>query len=341
MFSLRDRPADIRIVEETIRKYLSNQRVTRTHDKRKSEKFWIKIIHTSRDVRESGVRKIMHRPDIAALHPDPEEVTQLAICDKLEPTVGHLVCNHTATAFAVGTTNLGDSLPEATSCACQQLRASSDHHEVDGHVVALDASFLSDSHLAQCFQMGSKYRLNRHPSGLRAAINQGFNRYIQQYVDHNAPSPDAVRQLHEWKTAILEECMQNIRRHRRRHGRVEQQQTSRSLNRNQKESLSKLQQDFVVCPVDKAGHNLAIVCKHWYAYKLKNEMQRNDGAYQQVSSSPQEILRQQQDFNEEWGYGHHDAFAYLYGIIKKKQSTSKNAYKTIKASQRTASLTHR
>ena len=57
-----------------------------------------------------------------------------------------------------------------------------------------------------------------------------------------------------------------------------------------KKIVKELQQDLVVVPVDKAGHNIAFVCKAWYIRKLRKEMLNEKGAYKHTEETVEEVL---------------------------------------------------
>ena len=66
-------------------------------------------------------------------------------------------------------------------------------------------------------------------------------------------------------------------------------------------ALQKLKEIFVITTIDKASHNLALVCKHWYLYKLSKEL--SNPAYQLVTvETLEQILKRHAKWNELHGY---------------------------------------
>ena len=62
--------------------------------------------------------------------------------------------------------------------------------------------------------------------------------------------------------------------------------------------LNVLQQQYVICPVDKAADNIAFICKKYYVQVLLKELgllSARSNTYQQVNDTLHNILQQQND----------------------------------------------
>ena len=67
-----------------------------------------------------------------------------------------------------------------------------------------------------------------------------------------------------------------------------------------KQYISSLHERFVICPIDKAGHNFAIVCKKFYIDILKKELGVNHSVvgnevYKPVTTSFDELVEQHRE----------------------------------------------
>ena len=87
-------------------------------------------------------------------------------------------------------------------------------------------------------------------------------------------------------------------------------------NEQMKATVKQLQDHLVIVPVDKAGHNIAFVCKRWYAKKLQVELTNERGAYQNADETVEEVLERHKAMDKKHGFQHVEAFPYLYGILK-------------------------
>ena len=86
--------------------------------------------------------------------------------------------------------------------------------------------------------------------------------------------------------------------------------------------IKRLKEIFVIAPVDKAQHNLSLICKQYYVHVLSQEL--GSKAYSTVSNrTVQEILDQHKALNKKKGHEHSDNLAYLYWIPKFQKKSSK------------------
>ena len=72
--------------------------------------------------------------------------------------------------------------------------------------------------------------------------------------------------------------------------------------------IKRLKEVFVIAPVDKAQHNLSLICKIYYLHVLSQEL--GSKAYSTVSNcTVQEILDIHKAFNKKYGHEHIDNLA--------------------------------
>ena len=80
--------------------------------------------------------------------------------------------------------------------------------------------------------------------------------------------------------------------------------------------LRMLQRSFVFVPIDKAAHNLAIVCKKLYLDILNKELTSITQTYQDVTQTKQEIINKHQTYFKHFNIKTHDELPYLYFLPK-------------------------
>ena len=69
--------------------------------------------------------------------------------------------------------------------------------------------------------------------------------------------------------------------------------------------LKKLKNIFVIAPVDKTSHNLALICKKRYEYAVSQEL--GNDAYNIVEDEDlNSILTRHKEWNEKYKYNHYD-----------------------------------
>jgi hypothetical protein len=113
-----------------------------------------------------------------------------------------------------------------------------------------------------------------------------------------------------WRDAILQRATTNVQCYNH--------QLQSSIPLGTHVALRNLQSNFVVCPVDKTSHNLAICCKQWYLHRLSTEL--DSPSYSSVGESPQTILRRHEQWNKDRGYTHKNVLPYLYYVLKAHKS---------------------
>ena len=85
-----------------------------------------------------------------------------------------------------------------------------------------------------------------------------------------------VEQMNPWKNEILKRVDQKIRNLKQR---LHPKKTSQVLKRpDVVEHLEQLRKTYVFVPIDKAGNNIAIICKRYYVEVILKEIgQIGDG----------------------------------------------------------------
>ena len=86
------------------------------------------------------------------------------------------------------------------------------------------------------------------------SIDLGLEAYVNKTVSKlTADIPDETRQkLQQWKTTVLQKCEENLSSHQR-HIKSKYKQSTDAAK-----YLKSLKEHFVIAPVDKLTHNLAL-----------------------------------------------------------------------------------
>ena len=299
----------IKDLEQMLQERLRTKRTRMTHEVEKKKGGllnFIKVFHTNKLIKACGLRQVLHDPTVVQLHPDPKAADNLQVCDKLAVPLIRIFGNFTQVAY-----DLEQVLEQQPAvCKCKVLRKATDCREVDGHLVALDADFIAEKKVREWLAKGAKFRLDRDPRGVGVAIQEALDQYIELYLQvHKENALDALA-LGQWRNRIVELTEKNWKGQRN--------SSCQEVNESQwmEETVKKIQKDLVIVPVDKAGHNIAFVCKRWYAQKLQSELTNEGGAYGTTQESVEEVLSRHKEVNKKYGFQHVEAFPYLYGILK-------------------------
>ena len=77
--------------------------------------------------------------------------------------------------------------------------------------------------------------------------------------------------------------------------------------------IKKLQQDFIIVPVDKTSHDLGIICKYAYHEYLNNHI---ENAFQKIQTSQEDIVKDIIMFNKKNKFKTTFVLPYLYATVK-------------------------
>merc|ERR1711928_285663 len=111
-----------------------------------------------------------------------------------------------------------------------------------------------------------------------------------------------VEQMTPWKNEILKKVDQKIRNLKLR---VQPKKTKQVLKRpDVVEHLEQLHKTYVFVPIDKAGNNIAIICKRYYVEVILKEIgQIGDGnsTYEKVSKTVEDVVEDNVMYSERLG----------------------------------------
>ena len=172
------------------------------------------------------------------------------------------------------------------------------HHQ---HILNGDLSIIKSDKLRDLFYKGPKYR---EPQTIdfdiaRSSIEENLDTFIETISKKKGL---LVNNFIAWKNYILSEVDSRISSAKTKFRFTEK--GSIFQNPDVKEELRCLQEHFVLCPVDKASNNIAIVCKQLYAKVILEEVNftdinaGNNPTYELVHEDQKDIVQRYKDFQE-------------------------------------------
>ena len=106
------------------------------------------------------------------------------------------------------------------------------------------------------------------------------------------------------------------------------------LTQKLRAELRKLREVFVFVPVDKASHDIAVICRRAYLHALRQELRGTD-TFTTTSASPTEIVELHATFNKRFEWNTAANLPYLYGTIKLHKDPAKLRFITGASSRTT------
>jgi len=161
--------------------------------------------------------------------------------------------------------------PSTLPCNCE----SSPFNDVDhGHVITGDLKIVQNNKLRKLLAKGPKFRENESINWKQSkeSISKGLRDAIDSWTDLEGINKSAFV---GWKNRILERVDSKIDSLKTR---IHPKNTKKLLNcPDIIDTLTKLQEDFVMVPIDKADNNTAFVCKRYYVEVVARELGLLDG----------------------------------------------------------------
>ena len=167
------------------------------------------------------------------------------------------------------------------SCKCNTYSPvyTDSHHK---HIVTGDLGIIKNGELRGLISKGLNFHEQQPPNKEVAynAIKSGVDSYIRKSSELlNIP----LVQFSHWKAEVLKAAKQEI-------DKFKPYKYNKVLSKAAvQRDLSKLHDDFVLVPVDKAANNVALVCKAFYMEVLTKEITDSD-TFCNMNSVPNDIL---------------------------------------------------
>ena len=164
------------------------------------------------------------------------------------------------------------------SCQCRLSRFK---HPTLEHVMTGDLDIVEHREVRNLLQKGPYFRERPKIDWqvIHDAITLNMDSMIAQWAKE-AGMQDKTGEWDKWKNTVLDKVKARIE-----HLKARTWNTTPKILQDNTEGqryLNKFHQQYVLIPADKCEKNVIVVCKQFYQERMKNELLRKDGAYQQV-----------------------------------------------------------
>ena len=164
-------------------------------------------------------------------------------------------------------------------CKCSESKFCDPHH---GHIVTGNLMIIENGKLRSLMCKGPKYRESRNTNWTSVLKDVEHNLKECQMIWSRKEGCDSSV-LNEWYHKILEDVKTKIQLLKRKSS---NRKRGIILHQNDvKTYLEQLQKDFVLVPTDKAGNNIAVVCKKFYIEKSMEELKIFQDSNKNASSA--------------------------------------------------------
>ena len=163
---------------------------------------------------------------------------------------------------------------EEMSCSCARSPFINNHF---GHVISGDLNIIENEELRNLMNKGTKFRESPNPNfrKMEEQIIEALEVYVQKWSDKERMD---VENFTSWKRKVI--ALVNIKLAQLKAKCRRYQQTGEILQKPAiKAALEELHRKYVICMVDKASNNFAIMCKKFYFMNQGKELGLDSGRF--------------------------------------------------------------
>ena len=175
------------------------------------------------------------------------------------------------------------------SCNCTTSPFTDTNH---GHIVSGDIRIVQNNKLRKLLCKGPKYRepVSINFSNCKTEIKNSLTKFSSDWCNKKGVP---VKCFTQWISIVMEKVNKKIEelKSKFKFSRVKQVLRDPEVV----SYLNILQEQYVMCPIDKAANNIAFVCKKYYVQVLLKELgllSATSNTYQQVNDTLHNILQQ-------------------------------------------------
>ena len=242
---------------------------------------------------------ILHSEDVKSkLPPQFQDDDNPSVVYSLTSTIRNKILNYKETVSNIDIHDVDTFGTGLHTCDCSSSEFVDQHHK---HILTGDLRIIENLHLRQLIQKGPNYREARpiNWNKCRATIVSGLDTCSDKMI---VGKEIPVEQMSPWKNEILKKVDEKIRTLKLR---VNPKRTRQILKRPDViEYLERLHEKYVFVPIDKAGNNIAVICKKYYVEVILKEIGHiGDGSntYVKTSKTVADIVEENVMYSERLG----------------------------------------
>ena len=173
---------------------------------------------------------------------------------------------------------------ENIPCTCEGSKFKNEDH---GHVITGDLRIVQNAELRKLLTKGPNFREGRKHDLDKTfkLIKEGIEEYAENWAKKENKNKNL---LNEWKAKVLDKVKMKTEKLKDTRF-YNDHYPKRTLSKKKpKDELARLQDLYVMVPVDKASNNVSFICKKFYIKKVLEEV--DSSTYEKIDRNPNEIL---------------------------------------------------
>ena len=187
---------------------------------------------------------------------------------KRSKTIGSVIFNYKKVVENVITNNYQPDSRNFPSCDCKSSAFTDPNH---GHIVTNNLKIIECNHLRSLLMKGPKYRepQNVYWDSFLKHFKNDFTMYLENRISEINIKQIDFKSCEDFYNKVLEDINSSIEKIKKRKRFFRKMRLTMP---NVKETLKTLHEKFVFVPTDKAGNNIAVICKTFYITQSMKEL---------------------------------------------------------------------
>ena len=223
------------------------------------------IFFDNKGIELINLPRILHDKSLQQFLPSNDVFPIPMVTYKLPDSISSTIFNYQQFVSKLDLDNLLRD-PNYLPCDCANSPYRDKHH---GHIVTGDLRIIKNNKLRKVFSKGPKYRENQ-PINFETSkdyILTGLDDCLDNWCNRNGVNKTIYSEWYHNITKAIEKRIQELKKNIKHHSVSDNLSTKEMTS-----ALKNLHDKFVICPIDKAAGNVAVICKKFYAIILMKEL---------------------------------------------------------------------
>ena len=241
----------------------------------------IKTLFVNKGMEKIQFSKILHNPALKETLPNfIKEKDPPTVVYSYTPTIRSKIFNYRQTIEELDEKWKYDE----TSCDCEESEFKDEHHK---HVVTGKLKIVREKNLQKLCRKGPNFR-ERNSTNWDVCLKLIKSSIIAYVNSWSKKENKDVSCFAEWKAEVIKVVTEKIETLKDTY---KERPLKKVMKRKESiEELQRLQNKYVMVPIDKTSNNIGFICKRYYYKLLVDELQTS--TYEQILKEKDEVIRE-------------------------------------------------
>ena len=269
----------------------------KTNKTKKIPKYIFPLYFDNKGLEFIRLNNILRNPDVKSKLPNHfQNDDSPSVVYNLSSTIRNKILNYKETV-----NNIDINDPDTFGTGLQTCNCTSSPFldNIHGHILTGDLRILENNHLRELIQKGPNFREPKSVNWKRCRdkIKEGLDVCSDKMI---VDKEIRGEEMYPWKNEVLRRVDEKIRSLKHR---IKPKRSKQVLKRpDVVEYLTQLHKNYVLVPIDKAGNNIAIVCKIYYVEVILKEIGQigtGNSTYEKTTKNRDEIVEENMMYSKQ------------------------------------------